>query len=165
MIIWIWNHNHNILYQLDKKMQTLPAILWSTVQCMTEWADTQLSRPVSRALLVCFGAFWKQPKKRRPMPAGAAASGRTAHNTQPRSLIFCSNHTELMEGFMLLAHFEPNKPLPPPSPLPSSLPLILDFLLTPLKNSTCLLTLIFRAEIFFVFYKQCCILCSGTVNL
>lgn len=126
-------------------MQTLHAILRSTVQCMIEWADTQVLRPVSRAILVCFGAFWKQPKKQRWMPARAAASRRTANNTEPRSLIFCSNHIELLQGLMLLMYLGPNQPRQPHL-YPH---LILNFIFTPHKNSICLINLIFRTKIFF----------------
>lgn len=43
---------------------------------------TQVLRPVSRAVLVWFGAFWKQPKKHLQTPAKAAASRR--YSTQHR---------------------------------------------------------------------------------
>lgn len=109
----------HILYQLDKETQTLHAILRSTVQCMIEWADTQVLRPVSRAILVCFGAFWKQPKKQRWMPARAAASRRTAHNTEPRSLIFLLQPHWTFARLNAADVFE-TQPTPPTSPLPSS---------------------------------------------
>lgn len=108
-----------------------------------------------RTIPVCFGVFSKQPEKQ------SAANRRTAHITEPRSLIFCSNHTELKTGFKLLTHFGPNQP----TPLLSAFPLSLYFMFTPRKNSICLLGLMSREELLFVIYKQYCSLRQGIAIL
>lgn len=122
-----------------------------------EWADARVLRPISRALLVCFGALWKQPKRATENASRSSCQQAYEQTTQnSASLIFCSNHTELFRRLHAAeCILEPKRPRRAHlDPL-----LILNLMFTPHKNSICLVSLIFRTEKpFFVIYERRCIL-------